>query len=96
MKSSFIKAVAAGAMLTLGISSALAAKNQSEFNPYSPQYQHPYRHGVIPTLGQHQKMKEWKAAHTNRSTQATGTNTLYYRGGTSSHVWSAYAPCRAI
>lgn len=85
MKSSFVKAVAAGAMLAMGISAALAAPtSKNEFNPYSPSYQHPYRHGVIPTIGQHQKMKEWEKTHATRSTQATSANTLFYRGGTNS------------
>ncbi|HSN17405.1 MAG TPA: hypothetical protein VLV87_04270, partial [Gammaproteobacteria bacterium] len=85
MKSSMMKAAAAGAVLALGISSALAAPTKTEFNPYSPQYHHAYRHGVIPTVGQHQKMKEWEATHrANRATTATSANTLYYGGGTSS------------
>ena len=83
MKSSIVKAVAAGAMLSLGISAALAAPtSQNEQNPYSPSYHHPYRHGVIPTVGQNQKMKEWAAKHAVGF--ATGTNTLFYGGGTSS------------
>jgi len=51
-------------------------------NPYSPAYGHPYRHGVIPTVGQHQKMKDWETA--NAVMRATSANTLFYRGGTNS------------
>jgi len=82
MKSSLLKAIGAGVVLALGATSALAAPDAITSNPYSPAYGHPYRHGVVPTRESHQKMKEWEAAHA--STQATGTNTLYYRGGTSS------------
>jgi len=82
MKSSLLKAIAAGVVLALGATSALAAPDQANANPYSPAYGHPYRHGVIPTVGVHQKMKEWAAKH--GATLATSTNTLYYRGGTSS------------
>src|SRR5579871_5921422 len=41
MKSSFMKAAAAGAVLAMGIGSALAAPDQSASNPYSPAYGHP-------------------------------------------------------
>ncbi|HEY3646232.1 MAG TPA: Ig-like domain-containing protein [Gammaproteobacteria bacterium] len=55
-------------------------------NPYSPAYNHPYRHGVIPNLALHQKMTEWEVAHgrAGRSNTATSANTLFYRGGTNS------------
>ena len=48
-------------------------------NPYNPSYNHPYRHGVIPTLQQNQKMKAWDATHA--SPAATGPETLSYGGG---------------
>ena len=76
-----MKAIAAGMMLAVGIGSALAAPDDTT-NPYSPKVGHPYRHGVVPTLDVHQKMKEWAAVH--GSTFATSTNTLFYRGGTNS------------
>ena len=49
-------------------------------NPYSPAYQHPYRHGVVPTVGQNQKMRGYEASH-QASTAATGPNTLTFGGG---------------
>jgi hypothetical protein len=83
MKSSTFKAVAAGVVLALGTITALAAPDSnSTINPYSPKIGHPYRHGVIPTVGLHQKMKEWETAHS--TIRATSANTLFYRGGTSS------------
>ena len=48
-------------------------------NPYSPRYQHTYRHGVVPTREAQALMHAWKQANT--VPQATGTNTLYYGGG---------------
>ncbi len=58
--------------------------NQKEVsNPYSPAYGHAYRHGVIPTRGQHEKMKQWESAHAVHAA-ATGSETLSYGGGTSS------------
>ncbi|MFD8079831.1 putative Ig domain-containing protein [Streptomyces sp. NPDC059718] len=48
-------------------------------NPYSPAHQHPYRHGVIPTLQQNAKMKVWAASHV--SPAVTGPQTLSYGGG---------------
>ncbi len=82
MKSSTLKAVAAGMALAIGAMSVAAAPDTNTSNPYSPRYQHPYRHGVIPTLGQHQKMKDWETAHAVG--RATSANTLAYGGGTNS------------
>ncbi|MFD0633713.1 hypothetical protein ACFQ9X_21250 [Catenulispora yoronensis] len=48
-------------------------------NPYNPSSGHPYRHGVIPTLQQHQKMQSWDNAHARPAT--TGPETLSYGGG---------------
>ena len=48
-------------------------------NPYSPAYQHPYRHGALPTISQLAKMKSYAAGHA--SPQATGPETLSYGGG---------------
>jgi hypothetical protein len=49
-------------------------------NPYSPAVGHPYRHGVVPTLGRHAKMKAYAAAHPGVAA-ATGPQTLSYGGG---------------
>jgi hypothetical protein len=49
-------------------------------NPYSPAYDHHYRHGVTPTIGQQAKMDAWAKAHHSAIT-ATGTETLSYGGG---------------
>ncbi|MGH7195048.1 MAG: Ig-like domain-containing protein, partial [Candidatus Saccharimonadales bacterium] len=82
MKRLLLKAAMASAMLGLAVGSAHAVDGMAT-NPYAPSYGHHYRHGAIPTRNAHRKMKEWAATHA--STQATGTNTLYYRGGTSSN-----------
>ncbi|MFJ3336986.1 putative Ig domain-containing protein [Streptomyces sp. NPDC086766] len=52
-------------------------------NPYSPAYQHPYRHGALPTIQRHAQMKAWAAQHpaTTATTAATGPQTLSYGGG---------------
>jgi hypothetical protein len=51
-------------------------------NPYSPAYGHPYRHGVVPTVGQANKMKSYAKSHPSRSTTtATGPQTLAFGGG---------------
>ena len=49
-------------------------------NPYSPRYQHEYRHGAIPTVGTAESMKQWARAHSNAQT-ATNLKTLSYGGG---------------
>ncbi|MFF9647018.1 putative Ig domain-containing protein [Kitasatospora aureofaciens] len=51
-------------------------------NPYSPAYQHPYRHGAVPTIAQNEKIKQWAATHQeNSANAATGPQTLSYGGG---------------
>jgi serine protease len=52
-------------------------------NPYSPAYEHEYRHGVIPTIGVAETMKQWARAHASQNAQAAATNsrTLSYGGG---------------
>jgi serine protease len=46
-------------------------------NPYNPAYQHSYRHGVVPTIGQAAKMTGYLQAHPS----VTATNTLTFGGG---------------
>jgi len=46
-------------------------------NPYSPSYHHPYRHGVVPTIPQQQKMNHWTATHA----RPLAANNLNYGGG---------------
>lgn len=43
-----------------------AANETDAVNPYSPRYAHPHRHGAVPTIEQHEKMKEWAATHRPR------------------------------
>jgi serine protease len=57
-------------------------------NPYSPAYAHPYRHGVIPTIGVNELMRQWAAAREshpphagNVGQAATNGKTLSYGGG---------------
>ena len=80
MKSSLL--TAAGLALSLAAVAGWAGNEFNTKNPYSPAYGHQYRHGVIPTTGQQQKMHDWAAKH--GLVQAASSNTLYYRGGTSS------------
>ncbi|GHO58428.1 hypothetical protein [Ktedonobacter robiniae] len=49
-------------------------------NPYSPAYQHSYRHGAVPTTSQQAKIKAYQQAHSS-STPAVSANTLSYGGG---------------
>ena len=79
-------ALAVAGCVTLGVagSTAVAAATPAPHssvtaNPYNPSYGHPYRHGVIPTLQQHQKMKAWDTTHAPQA--ATGPETLSYGGG---------------
>ncbi|MBA2393811.1 MAG: hypothetical protein H0V70_13825, partial [Ktedonobacteraceae bacterium] len=49
-------------------------------NPYSPAYQHTYRHGVEPTIAQYNKMKSYQQSHATPQVPAAA-NTLSYGGG---------------
>src|SRR2546421_1590962 len=49
-------------------------------NPFSPSYQHPYRHGAFPTSAAANQMKAYKAAHPNAIPAASAAN-LRFGGG---------------
>ncbi|GHF83659.1 hypothetical protein GCM10018790_71640 [Kitasatospora xanthocidica] len=51
----------------------------NEFNPWSPQNGHPYRHGAVPGMSQHENYKKWLADRNQAA--ATGQQTLSYGGG---------------
>ncbi|WP_207892379.1 hypothetical protein [Streptacidiphilus pinicola] len=68
-----------GGLLAAAQSSATAANGSPSANPYSPAYQHAYRHGAIPTVDGNTKMKGW--AKTHAAATATGSETLSYGGG---------------
>jgi putative Ig domain-containing protein len=59
---------------------AQAAGSSRVANPYSPAYQHPYRHGAVATIQQNARMKSWAAGHAAPDV-ATGPDTLSYGGG---------------
>jgi serine protease len=61
---------------------ALAAGSVSagEDNPYAPAYQHPYRHGAVPTREAKARMDEWERTHASTRSRPT-RNTLRFGGG---------------
>jgi hypothetical protein len=65
------------AMTSTATASAATSAGQPVVNPYSPAYQHPYRHGVVPTLPTASKMAQWAHAHP----QAAAATELNYNGG---------------
>jgi serine protease len=78
------------ALLGMGTSTLMAQDKsasskvpaQITSNPYSPAYDHPYRHGVVPMLETQAKMKQWeKAQNSGVKTAATSAKTLSYGGG---------------
>ncbi|WP_207892231.1 putative Ig domain-containing protein [Streptacidiphilus pinicola] len=79
-----LASAAALAVATTPATAAPAADHGSSVsNPYDPAYGHSYRHGVLPTLGQDAKMKQWADGHaSHQATTATGPETLSYGGGT--------------
>jgi serine protease len=77
-------ALAASAMLAASPLAAAASDDASTghtvANPYSPAYGHAYRHGVVPTIEQHDRMNAWAAGQATPNA-ATGPETLSYGGG---------------
>ncbi|WP_223198471.1 Ig domain-containing protein [Solihabitans fulvus] len=69
------------ASLSLVFASVSASASASATdNPYSPAYQHSYRHGAVPTRDQLAKINDYKSAHATPNAVAAG-NTLQYGGG---------------
>jgi hypothetical protein len=89
VRASFAGAAAIATALSISTLSPASASTfhstvsaASTVNPYSPAYQHPYRHGVIPTIQQQAKMNAYQATHhAARPQAATGPETLSYGGG---------------
>lgn len=51
-------------------------------NPFSPLYQHPYRHGVVPTREAQEKMRAWRAAQMQRlGAPVANPSVLSFGGG---------------
>jgi serine protease len=52
-------------------------------NPYSPAYDHPYRHGALPTRETFSKMQAWEHSHSaNFAAPTASTGQLSFGGGT--------------
>jgi len=73
LKAAITTALVSGTFLAVSANAATPVAHNVA-NPYSPAYNAPWRHGVIPTLNVHAAMKRWEAAH--RSTLATSEQTL--------------------
>jgi hypothetical protein len=56
----------------------LAISAHATDNPYSPAFDHSYRHGVVPTREAQQQMQAYAQS---QAPQAGGVNTLSYGGG---------------
>lgn len=52
-----------GALAAGGLPSAASTKATGALNPYSPLVGHPYRHGVVPTIGRLAQMKAEASEH---------------------------------
>jgi len=58
----------------------MAAAGGPVTNPYSPAYHHPYRRGVVPTIGRTRQMRTWASQHA-AAIHALSANDLNYGGG---------------
>jgi len=77
----FAAVVAAGglAVTASGANASTQAPSATVTNPYSPAYQHAYRHGVEPTISQYAKMQQWATTHP--LARGLSANDLNYGGG---------------
>ncbi len=83
---------AAAVAAQAGAASAAVASSHP-VNPYAPAYQHPYRRGAVPTLGDAARMATWAQQHpggliaspahtaTARRVEAASPNNVSYGGG---------------
>jgi serine protease len=71
----------AGAVLVLATLSVAGPAYADGGNPYAPDYQHPYRHGAVPSREAAAKMKTWEAAHRKPAAPQDSANNLNYNGG---------------
>ncbi len=62
------------------VSDAHISHPYSVTNPYSPAYQHPYRHGAVPTIPQLHKINAYAQSHANAQA-TTSANTVSFGGG---------------
>jgi hypothetical protein len=67
------------AMASAAPASAATPAGHPVLNQSSPAYQHPYRHGVVPTRATASKMAQWARAHPQVA--AASANDLNYGGG---------------
>ncbi|HVB43817.1 MAG TPA: Ig domain-containing protein [Streptosporangiaceae bacterium] len=72
--------ISAGLQFSAGAMAAPARSGQPTANPYSPAYNHSYRHGAVPTRGALANMRAWAKAHPG-ATPAASTANLNYGGG---------------
>ena len=72
---------AAAAALVAGGFAWAGSAQASTTNPYAPAYQHPYRHGAVPTRDAQSQMQGFRAAHPNANIPAASANNLRYGGG---------------
>jgi serine protease len=66
--------------LTMGALAVAGTAHASGPNPYAPNYQHPYRHGAVPTLDAAARMRSYHSAHPD-VVPAAGSGPLHYGGG---------------
>ena len=69
-------ALTAGMQVT-GVQAAVT-RAPGAVNPYSPAYQHSYRHGVVPMLARQRQMNRWAGSHAQPQVSARN---LRYGGG---------------
>lgn len=75
-----LTAITSSGAFAAGATTSGSLSSPAVTNPYSPAYQHSYRHGAVPTISQLSKIKSYQQTHSNVGA-ATSANTLSYGGG---------------
>jgi serine protease len=73
-------ALVAGMQAGASAAQATVSTHPAVNNPYSPAYNHPYRHGVTPTVSRQNEMRTWAHSHPG-GVQPAAANDLSYGGG---------------
>ncbi len=83
MKSRLFHVAAVLGLMGLSATAVFASQDENPGweNPFAPSYNHPYRHGAVPTREAHSRMTQYAEQQALVKSASTSTKTLSYGGG---------------
>ena len=83
MKSRLFHAAAVLGLIGLSATAVFASQDENPGweNPFAPSYNHPYRHGAVPTREAHSRMTQYASQQALKTSATVNTKTLSYGGG---------------